>query len=71
MQSALGRIQSERTEKIQVFVYFDKCFSMAVEATSGNIKIAVLAILGLVSEYHARYFSYALGTWRIRINPND
>ena len=35
-----------------------------------GIIFAVLAILGLVSEYHARHFIYALGNWRIHINPN-
>ncbi len=34
-----------------------------------GIIFAVLAILGLVSEYHARHFIYALGNWRIHINP--
>ncbi len=32
---------------------------------------AVLAIFGLVSEYHVRHFIYALGNWQIHINPND
>lgn len=31
---------------------------------------AVLAVLGLVSEYHARHFVYALGNWRVHIDSN-
>ncbi len=31
---------------------------------------AVLAVLGLVSEYHARHLIYALGNWRVHIDSN-
>lgn len=36
-----------------------------------GIIFAVLAVLGLVSEYHARHLVYALGNWRIHIGGND
>jgi len=35
-----------------------------------GIIFAVLALLGLVSEYHARHLIYALGNWRVHIDSN-
>ena len=35
-----------------------------------GIIFAVLAVLGLVSEYHARHLVYALGNWRIHVDSN-
>ena len=35
-----------------------------------GIIFAVLAVLGLVSEYHARHLIYELGNWRVHIDSN-
>lgn len=35
-----------------------------------GVVFAVLAVLGLVSEYHARHLIYALGNWRVHIDSN-